>query len=220
MDLAIAALQRRGLVLSKIDEDKGGIRESFLRASSFLSAVTNADIVMVSRQITTLFEAQVSALRAFKLLASEARTPQLAEKLSDIANDIQGGSTISNALAKHPDVFSLFYVNMVKAGEESGKLDETFAFLADHLDRNYEITQKARNALVYPAFIMLTFAVVMTLMMTVVIPHLARHALQVGGDIPIYTKIVIGISNFLSHYIFSSSSARRRPFFHVPLRSD
>jgi type IV pilus assembly protein PilC len=201
MDLAIAALQRRGLVLSRIDEDKGngGVFNSRIR---LFERVTNADIVMVSRQITTLFEAQVSALRAFKLLAAEARTPQLAEKLSDISNDIQGGSTISNALAKHPEVFSVFYVNMVKAGEESGKLDETFAFLADHMDRNYEITQKARNALVYPAFIILTFAVVMTLMMTVVIPHLSDMLLEVGGDIPIYTKIVIGISTFLSKYIF------------------
>jgi type IV pilus assembly protein PilC len=201
MDLAIAALQRRGLVLSKIDEDKGqgGMFQSRLK---LFERVTNADIVMVSRQITTLFEAQVSALRAFKLLAAEARTPQLAEKLSDIANDIQGGSTISNALAKHPEVFSVFYVNMVKAGEESGKLDETFAFLADHLDRNYEITQKARNALVYPAFILLTFAIVMTLMMTVVIPHLSSMLLEVGGDIPVYTRVVIGISNFLSRYIF------------------
>ena len=200
MDLAIAALQRRGLILSRIDEDKGD-RTMFSTRIKLFERVSNADVVMVSRQITTLFEAQVSALRAFKLLAAEARTPQLAEKLSEIANDIQGGSTISNALAKHADVFSPFYVNMVKAGEESGKLDETFAFLADHLDRNYEITQKARNALVYPAFILLTFTVVMTLMMTVVIPHLADMLEDVGGELPVYTRIVIGISNFLSQYI-------------------
>ena len=200
MDLAIAALQRRGLILSRIDEDKGD-RTMFSTRIKLFERVSNADVVMVSRQITTLFEAQVSALRAFKLLAAEARTPQLAEKLSEIANDIQGGSTISNALAKHADVFSPFYVNMVKAGEESGKLDETFAFLADHLDRNYEITQKARNALVYPAFILLTFTVVMTLMMTVVIPHLADMLEDVGGEFPVYTRIVIGISNFLAQYI-------------------
>ena len=200
MDLAIAALQRRGLILSKIDE--AGSNKSVLTSRiKIFERVTNADVVMISRQITTLFEAQVSALRAFKLLAAEARTPILAEKLSDIANDIQGGSSISNALGKHPDVFSPFYVNMVKAGEETGKLDETFQFLADHLDRNYEITQKARNALVYPAFILLTFAIVMTLMMTIVIPHLADMLMQIGGDIPVYTKIVIAISNFMSRYI-------------------
>ncbi len=201
LDLAIASLQRRGLIISKIDE-AGEKKSMFGARIKIFERVTNADVVMVSRQITTLFEAQVSALRAFKLLASEARTPQLAEKLSEVANDIQSGSTISGALSRHPDMFSSFYVNMVKAGEESGKLDETFAFLADHMDRNYELTSKARNALVYPAFIMFTFVTVMTLMMTLVIPRLAIMIEQSGQEIPVYTRIVIGISHFMTHYVF------------------
>src|SRR3989344_1560452 len=190
IDIAIAAIQPEQL------------RVSPWSRISFFDRVTNSDIVMVSRQITTLFEAQVSALHAFRLLASEARTPKLAEKLTAVSNDIQSGSSISAALSRHPDVFSLFYINMVKAGEETGKLDETFSFLADYLDRNYEITQKARNALIYPAFIMMTFVVVMGLMMTLVIPNLASMLSEVGQDIPVYTRVVIGISNFLVRYIF------------------
>jgi len=200
IDIAISALQRRGLVLSSIEPQAERI-SSFSRMA-FFDRVTNADIVMVSRQVTTLFEAQVSALRAFRLLAAEARTPTLAEKLTAVANDIQSGSSISSALSRHPEVFSPFYVNMVRAGEEAGKLDETFSFLADYLDRNYEITQKARNALIYPAFIMGTFVVVMGLMMTLVIPNLATMLAEVGQDIPIYTKVVIGISSFFSRYIW------------------
>lgn len=199
MDIAIAALQRRGLVISGIDPAEG--TSLFSKRISFFDRVTNADIVMLSRQITTLFEAQVSALRAFRLLAAEARTPALGEKLTTIGNDLQSGSSISAALARHPDVFSSFYVNMVRAGEESGKLDETFAFLAEYLDRNFELTQKARNALVYPAFIMLTFVVVMVLMMTLVIPQLAGMLEEVGQALPLYTKVVIGMSQFLTRYI-------------------
>ena len=199
IDVAITALQRRGLVLSSIDPEQK--RVSPLMRISFFDRVTNADIVMVSRQITTLFEAQVSALRAFRLLAAEARTPKLAEKLTEVGNEIQSGSTISSALAKHPSVFSAFYVNMVRAGEESGKLDETFAFLADYLDRNYEITQKARNALIYPAFIVFTFIVVMILMMTLVIPNLATMLSEVGQEVPLYTKVVIAMSTFITRYI-------------------
>ena len=200
IDVAITALQRRGLVISGIEPEVRDI-SPWMRIS-FFDRITNSDIVMISRQITTLFEAQVSALRAFRLLAAEARTPKLAQKLTEVGNDIQSGSTISNALARHPDVFSPFYVNMVRAGEEAGKLDETFAFLADYLDRNYEITQKARNALIYPPFIMATFVVVMGLMMTLVIPNLASMLDEVGQEIPIYTVIVIGISNFLVRYMF------------------
>ncbi len=199
MDVAIAALQRRGLVISGIDaSQKKSVFETRLR---IFERITNTDIVMLSRQITTLFEAQVSALRAFRLLAAEARTPLLGERLTEVANDLQSGTSISGALARHPDVFSPFYVNMVRSGEESGKLDETFAFLADYLDRNYEITQKARNALVYPGFILATFVIVMVLMMTLVIPRLADMLSEVGQSIPLYTKVVIGLSAFISKYI-------------------
>lgn len=198
-DLAISALQRRGLIISKIDEAKAGGGGLNMRIS-FFERISNEDVVMTSRQITTLFEAQVSALRAFRLLAAEARTPKLGEVLTAVANDIQGGSSISAALQKHPNVFSSFYVNMVHAGEESGKLDETFSFLADYLDRNYELSQKAKNALIYPAFIILTFVSVMILMMTVVIPHLSQMLDQVGQTIPVYTRVIIAMSNFMSHY--------------------
>lgn len=199
MDVAISALQRRGLVVSGID---AAAQKGVLSANiSFFEGVKNKDVVMLSRQITTLFEAQVSAMRAFRLLAAESESPVLADKLTEVANDIQAGSTISASLSKHPTVFSPFYVNMVRAGEEAGKLDETFSFLADYLDRNYEITQKARNALVYPAFVMMTFIVVMVMMMTLVIPRLSGILLETGQQLPIYTRVVIGISNFMSNYI-------------------
>jgi type IV pilus assembly protein PilC len=199
IDLAISALQRRGLIIASVDpaeKKKLGLTSSI----NIFDRVSGSDIVMISRQMTTLFEAQVSALRAFRLLAAEARTEKLATMLNAVADDIQSGSTISSALSNHPQVFSSFYVNMVKAGEESGKLDETFSFLADYLDRNYEVSSKAKNALIYPAFIILTFGVVMTLMMTLVIPNLAKMLTESGQPIPIYTQIVIGISLFMRHY--------------------
>src|SRR3989338_3065651 len=200
IDVAITGLQRRGLIISNIDsaEKPASILE---RRFSIFDRIKNSDIVILSRQITTLFEAQVSALRAFRLLAAEARTPKLAEKLNVIGNDIQSGSSISNALSRHPDIFSEFYINMVRAGEEAGKLDETFSFLAESVDRNYEITQKARNALIYPAFITTTFIIVMVLMMTLVIPKLATMLADTGQNIPVYTKIIIGMSVFISKYI-------------------
>lgn len=200
LDFAISALQRRGLVISKIEpveEKKVGLSTRI----AFFDRITNEDIVMLSRQITTLFQAQVSALRSFRLLAAEARTPRLAQKLTEIANDIQSGNSISTALSQQPEVFSTFYVNMVRSGEETGKLDETFAFLADYLDRNYTIMQKARNAMIYPAFIIVTFAGVMTLMMTLVVPRLADMLTNSGQSIPVFTQIIISISLFFRNYI-------------------
>ena len=89
---------------------------------------------------------------------------------------------------------------MVRAGEESGKLDETFIYLADYLDRSYAIVSKAKNALIYPAFVIGTFIVVMALMMTMVIPRIATILTDAGQKIPVYTQVVIAISNFLVNY--------------------
>src|SRR5579859_6941434 len=100
-DLAISALQRRGLVISSIDETKQKGEGGSLRLDIF-DRITNEDVVLISRQITSLFEAQVSALRAFRLLAAEARTPKLGAVLTEVGNDIQSGSTISSSLSKHP----------------------------------------------------------------------------------------------------------------------
>ncbi|MDE1874791.1 MAG: type II secretion system F family protein [Patescibacteria group bacterium] len=198
LDVAISSLQRRGLVIKKIDSaEKKSIWTGDIE---IFSHVSNKEVVVLSRQLATLFEAQVPALRVFRLIASEAENKTLGKALTEIADDLQGGSSISKALAKHPKIFSEFYTNMVRSGEESGKLDEVFIFLADHLDRSYEVNSKARNALIYPAFVIFTFMVVMALMLTVVIPKISSILTDSGQPIPLYTQIVIGMSHILVTY--------------------
>jgi type IV pilus assembly protein PilC len=200
MDMAVTTLQRRGLIVSSIEPatKKGVLNTEF----SLFKHVSNKDVVILSRQIATLFEAQVSALRIFRLLASEVDNKYLADILTQIADDLQGGSPISKALARHPKVFSPFYVNMVRSGEESGKLSEIFGYLADYLDRTYEVGSKAQNALIYPAFVIGVFVIVMVLMLTLVIPKVSVILIESGQTIPLYTKIVIAMSQFLVHYGF------------------
>lgn len=199
-DAAIEALQRKGFTITSFSAlQRGGALQS-LSKISFFEGLSTRDLVLLSRQIATLFEAQVSALRIFRLLAEQADKPFLRTVLTDISDDLQAGSSISKALGKHPKAFGDFYVNMVRAGEESGKLDETFLYLADYTDRAYELTSKARNALVYPAFIMLTFLAVMVLMLTVVIPKIGTILVDSGQELPVITSIVLGISNFFTTY--------------------
>ena len=197
-DIAISSLQRRGLIISQIKAVDGS---SFLeRKFSFFNRISNKDVVILSRQMATMFEAQVSALRVFQLIAGQTEKAALRNVLNEVASDIQGGSSISDALYKHPNVFSDFYVNMVRSGEESGQLDKTFLFLADHLDRSYEVSSKVKNALVYPVFVVFTFFTVMFLMFTMVIPKISAILVESGQSIPIYTKVIMGISNFLVSY--------------------
>lgn len=197
-DLAITALQRRGLVIVSIKDQE----QKSMLSLSFFEHVPMKDVVIMSRQISTLFEAQVSALKAFSLLASQAENPMLRRGMNQVVEDIQAGSSISGALSKHPKIFSDFYTNMVKAGEESGKLNQTFGYLADYLDRQYELAAKVKNALVYPAFVVFVFMTVMTLMFTMVIPKLSALIRESGQEVPLYTKIVMGASDFFVQYGF------------------
>lgn len=201
VDIAIASLQRRGLIIASIKE--ANAKGSFLSMNiSLFDRVSTKDVVILSRQLSTLFAAQVSALRIFRMLAGETENKALGSKLTVIADDLQGGSSISAAMAKHPKVFSNFYVNMIKAGEESGKLDETFLYLADYLDRTYDLSSKAKGALIYPAFVVVTFITVMILMFTLVIPKISGIITDSGVAIPVYTQVILGISNFLVSYGF------------------
>jgi len=198
-DMAISGLQRRNLVIISIEDTEG---KKPLLEITFFDKVKTKDIVILSRQISTLFEAQVSALKIFTMLASNAENKLLGKQLSQISDDIQSGLSISGAMAKHPDTFSDFYVNMVKSGEESGRLTQVFAYLADYLDRQYALYAKTKNALIYPVFVIITFFVVMALMFVVVIPKISSIILTTGQEIPFYTKIVIGLSDFFVHYGF------------------
>lgn len=200
IDAAIATVQKLGYTVISIDpmEEK---QQIFNLEIKWFQRISNKDVVILSRQLATLFEAQVSALRVFRLLGAEAENPQLRLVLNDIGDDLQAGSSISRAMAAHPQVFTPFYINMVKSGEESGSLERSFNYLADYLDRTYQIMTKARNALIYPAFVIGVFVLVMGLMLTMVIPRISQILLDSGQELPIYTKIVMGLSMFVTDYI-------------------
>ena len=197
---AMNAIQRRGLVIisvNPINEKKGNL---FSSNFTIFERVKTKDVVLLSKQLSTLFAAQVSALKVFRLLANESDNPALRGHLKEIADALQGGASISKALSDHPKIFSNFYVNMVKAGEESGRLDQTFTYLAENLERSFNLLSKAKNAMIYPIFVIVTFVGVMIFMLVTIIPKLTASLTESGQEIPIYTKVVITISDVLVHY--------------------
>lgn len=199
-DLAIAAIQRRGYIISSIKE--GGVKKTLFSNISFFGNknIPMKDIVIMSRQMSTLFESQVAALKAFNLLAENTQNTNLSKILNQVAEDIKSGVYISVALSKHKEAFSDFYVNMVKAGEESGKLTQSFSYLADYLDRQYQLTSKTKNALIYPGFVIGVFLIVMIMMFTFIIPKLSVIIKESGVDIPFFTKLIMKLSDLIVHY--------------------
>ncbi|MEN9881083.1 MAG: hypothetical protein RLZZ308_266 [Candidatus Parcubacteria bacterium] len=203
LDNAIFIVKKKGyttIIEVKEKADKQGNAFALIGSTLFKQKITNKDVVIFSRQVSTLFESGVSALRAFRLLGQENENKTLQEEVFHVADDIEKGISLSQALVVHPDLFSNFYVNMVRAGEESGKLNEVFAYLADYLDRNYELTQKVKKALTYPSFVIGTFFAIMIAMLTFVVPKMARMFAEEGAELPLVTRIVLFISDLFVKY--------------------
>ncbi len=199
-DIAISAIQSRNFIITSIEEAK---KSGFLgRQVTFFNRIKPRDIVILSRQLSTLFEAKVPVLTSLRLLASETENHILREKLARLLEDIQGGISVSEAMSKQPEVFSKFFTSIVRSGEESGKLDEAFSYLAAYLERNHELTSKAKSALAYPIFVIVAFIAVLILMMTVVIPKLSVILKETGQELPFYTKIILGTSDFIRDFGF------------------
>jgi type IV pilus assembly protein PilC len=200
---ATALLQKMGVnpileVTEKVYKENNLVYE--INKKFFKQKIKQKDIVLFSRQVSTLFEAGVSALRAFRLLAQENENKTLQEQIMLVADDIESGVSLSVALSRQPELFSNFYVNMVKAGEESGKLNEVFLFLADYLDRNYELNQKIKKALTYPSFVIGTFFAIMVGMLTFVVPKMAKMFQEEGATLPLVTRIVLFASDLFVKY--------------------
>lgn len=200
VDDAVAKLQKKAINIITVDNKNEGIKNILADIQIFKTRIKSKDVVIFSRQISTLFEAGVSALKAFRLLSVENDNKALQKELTAVADDIESGVSISEALAKRPALFSSFYVSMVRAGEESGKLNESFLYLADYLDREYELKQKIKKALTYPLFVVGTFVTIMVVMFTFVIPKMASMFSEQGVDLPLVTKIVLGISSIFVNY--------------------
>lgn len=200
MEAAIEILQKNNLIIISIDplSITGGILpQGRLR---LFDRVKQKDVVLLSRQLSTLFEAKVPVMQALKTLVNESANLPLKEAMASILDEVNAGSSLSAAMSKQPHVFSSFYISMVRSGEESGKLQEVFTYLADYLERSYALSSKAKNALIYPAFVFTSFIGVVVVMLVIVIPKLTAIFTETGQAIPFYTRIVINSSYFLRSY--------------------
>ncbi len=193
---AVDTLQGHGLLVVSMEEEGRGLSFQI----GFFSRVKNRDLVSFSRQLATLFGAKVSLVSSLELLASQTEEAYFQEIIFDVASTIEAGDSFSSALANYPKVFSNFYINMIKAGEVSGNLENTLEFLATYLEKQYNLVSKIKGALTYPAFILFGFIIVGILVLTVVIPNLTEVLTQSGQELPLPTRMIIGVSDFLIHW--------------------
>lgn len=198
-DVAIETLLRHGLAILEIIEEKKGFAASLGEEISFLNRVKIRDLVIFSRQLAVLFDAQVPLVQALRTLADQS-PPSLKKIIMDIAADVDAGTAFSQSLEKFPKVFSYFYISVIRAGEASGRLQEVLNYLADHEERSYDLNKKVKGALSYPIFVVSSLIVVGAVMMIFVVPQLTSVLQESGQELPVLTRFVIGISDFLRGY--------------------
>jgi len=197
-EAAAILLRKHGLYVTILEEVAAP--PLYVKKIKIFERISQGDIVLFSRQLSIMFKSKVPLVEALRVLSTQTRNPEFKEKILELSEEVEGGTSFSGALSRHPKIFSSFYIAMVKAGEVSGTLSESLEYLAEHLEREYHLTAKMRGALMYPSFIIFVVFLVLALMIFFVIPNLSEVLVETGQELPTVTKVVIGLSAFLREW--------------------
>ncbi len=166
----------------------------------FINRIPPKDLVVFSRQLSVMISAEVPIVQALKVLVRQTVNKNLQRIVANIAADVEGGAKFSIALSRYPEVFSNFFVNIVRSGETTGKLDEVLDYLATQQEKDYDLVSKIKGAMIYPVFILFGLVTVGVIMMIFVIPKLTAILKESGAALPLSTKILIATSDFMKNY--------------------
>jgi type IV pilus assembly protein PilC len=196
---AIELLQKHKLVIISIEETRELISFKFLL--SVFHRVSHKKIVMFSKELSILLMAGVPLVESLKIQYDQEENPYFKEQIFKISNMVEDGVPFSTALSKFPNIFSDFFVNIIRSGEASGKMQESLLHLSDYIEKQYLLTSKVKSALMYPAVILGGFALVGVGMMAFVVPQLVGVFEGSDQELPLPTKILIFVSDLMQHNI-------------------
>ncbi len=191
----IAQLRRRNITPTVITEKPVGARRRL--APTLGGRVKDKDIVVFTRQFATMIDAGLPLVQALEILSTQVENKTMGKTLSQVKTDVESGSTYADALKKHPKIFSELYVNMVAAGETGGILDTILNRLAMYIEKAMKLKKKVKGAMIYPSVITTVAILVIAVIMVFVVPTFSKMFAQLGGTLPLPTRIIINLSNFL-----------------------
>jgi type IV pilus assembly protein PilC len=192
----VAELRQQGLLV--IDVKEQGVAQRDILAP--FKKVKLSDLVVFSRQLATLINAGLPIVRSLHILSEQTGNRQLKNVIVQVRKDVEAGLSLSEALEKHPDVFSRLYVEMVKAGEIGGMLDGVLLRVADQLERDQELRRKVKTAMLYPTFVVAFAILTASIMLIFIVPVFAGLFEDLGGTLPLPTRIVMAISDILTSF--------------------
>jgi type IV pilus assembly protein PilC len=195
--LVVSKLRSMGYVPIEIQQQGGSNLQRELKIPGFSDRVKLKEVAVFSRQFATMINSGLSLLRSLNILAEQAESKVLAEIVNQVRMDVEKGSSLSQALTKHPKAFGRLYVSMVRAGEVGGALDSVLLRLADTIEKQVELRRKVKSAMTYPVVVGVMVLAIVTAMLLFVIPMFQGIYKQLGGTLPAPTQILIDISNIM-----------------------
>ncbi|PXF55681.1 MAG: pilus assembly protein PilC [Deltaproteobacteria bacterium] len=166
----------------------------------FQKKVTTKEIVVFTRQLSTMIDAGLPLIQGLEILASQQENKTLKKILMDTKSDVEGGSTFADALKKHPKQFDRLFCNMIAAGEMGGILDDVLKRLADYMEKALRLKRKVKGALTYPIIVLGISALVIGVILIFVIPVFEQMFADFGGSLPVPTQMVVNLSKFVKSY--------------------
>jgi len=194
-DVLAGKLRQMGYFVVSVDEVKASLGKKEIHI--FGVRVKTEAVTIFTRQFATMINAGLPLIKCLSILSQQTESSALADIITDSQREVEAGRSLSEALSKHPEAFTNLYVSMVRAGELGGMLDDVLLRVADQLERDAEIRKKVKSAMTYPIAILGLSLVILTGMIVFVVPRFSSMFKQLGGDLPTFTKILVGISHFV-----------------------
>ena len=190
---AYVTLKKKGETIISIKE--GG--KKFSLNLDFIQRVSLKDLAVFTKQLEIMIRAGLSLVSALESLGEQTENKKLSKVSSQISKMVNGGEYFSNALSHFPGIFSRVYIGSIKLGEKSGTLEEVLSSLSSQLEKDHDLQSKIKSAMVYPAFILAALIGVMVVLLIYVVPALTKLFQELGGQLPVATRILISTSNFI-----------------------
>ncbi len=188
----IALLRKRNIIVTIVTEKAEKPKFSFKKG------VKDKDIVVFTRQFATMIDAGLPLVQALDILSTQVENKTLGNALIQVKTDVESGATYADALKKHPRIFSELYVNMVAAGEAGGILDTILNRLASYIEKAMKLKKKVKGAMVYPGVVTSIAVLVIAVIMIFVVPTFSKMFAQLGGTLPLPTRMIINLSDFIT----------------------
>ncbi|KFB74963.1 type II secretion system F family protein [Candidatus Accumulibacter cognatus] len=193
-------LRGQGLTPVEIRESRAGEPASRRKVTLFRQKISPIDLLLFSRQMHRLLKSGVPIMRSLSGLQEAAINPEMKRVIGEVRESLEGGRELSQTLARHPRVFSPFYLSMVRVGEATGLLDEVFFRLFEHLEFERYMREQVKSALRYPSFVVLAMVMALVIVNLFVIPAFAKVFAGFGAELPMMTRLLLGFSDFMVAY--------------------